>query len=213
MVLIGTHVETTIQSALALGLSFPEIPTVDKLIERERASDSLIQGIDIFDNEGRVLYSTQKGYVGRVIDSASLQAAKEGADKPFWRIEAREYLSVGIGLQNNFGVTLGQLVIRYSRADLDLRTGNMGRSLLFFSLFGLAAAFLVLLIVLGALYRGFLRDLRSFEVGLSRALDSDGKARLLARRSMNRAVDEIADVLVSAHGALDAVEEKLKVLR
>ena len=54
----GKSIENSIQSSLSLGLQFADLTTLPAMLERERETDDLILGIDIFDTEGRPLYST-----------------------------------------------------------------------------------------------------------------------------------------------------------
>lgn len=209
MLLIGANIESNIQSALALGLSFPEIPTISALIQREKTSDALIQRIDIFDNEGKLAYSTEPGGVGEIVAAEWQKTAMEAANKAFWRIKKSDCLGVGVGLQNNFGVTVGQLLIRYSRESLDRRTQEMGKSLLLYSALGLSGALVILMIALSLVCRRFMNDLKMFESNLEASLNADGKIRPNVEHGMTETVEQIGEVLLAAHTALDAVQKKL----
>ena len=60
LVATGQAIENNIQSSLALGMSFSDIGTLPGSLERERATDSLILSIDVLDDEGNLLYSTDR---------------------------------------------------------------------------------------------------------------------------------------------------------
>lgn len=209
MLLIGANIESNIQSALAIGLSFPEIPTLAALIQREKMSDVLIQRIDIFDNDGRLTYSTEPERVGETVQTVWQKAALAAENQPFWRIEEGDNLGVGVGLQNNFGVTVGQLLIRYSRESLDRRSREMGMSLLLYSILGLSSALTILIVALHFVYRRFMNDLKTFESDLSATLHADGKNKLDSTHEITESVEQIGGALRAAHTALDDMQQKI----
>lgn len=113
LVVTGRSVENSIQSSLALGLQFAEIGTLPGMLDRERATDDLILGIDIFDTEGRMLYSTDRLRATRPVPPAWVAAAK-AAGNADWRAEAGKEAAAGIGIKNNFNLTIGYMALRYS---------------------------------------------------------------------------------------------------
>jgi hypothetical protein len=113
LVVTGRSVENSIQSSLALGLQFAEIGTLPGMLDRERATDDLILGIDIFDTEGRMLYSTDRLRATRPVPHAWIAAAQAAKDAD-WRAEAGKEAAAGIAVKNNFNLTIGYLALRYS---------------------------------------------------------------------------------------------------
>lgn len=113
LVVTGKSVENSIQSSLALGLQFSDIGTLPGTLDREQATDTLIQGIDIYDTDGRMLYSTDRLRANRALPEAWLKAAKKAGDTT-WLVEQGDEAAAGIAVQNNFGLTIGYLAIRYS---------------------------------------------------------------------------------------------------
>ena len=75
LVVTGRLVENSIHSSLMLGLQFAEIGTLPGMLDRERATDDLILGIDVFDTEGHVLYSTDRLRATRPVPPAWIAAA------------------------------------------------------------------------------------------------------------------------------------------
>jgi hypothetical protein len=113
LVVTGKAVESSIQNAMALGLQFADIGTLPGTLDRERATDELIQGIDVFDTEGKSLYSTDALRASKPIPAAWLAAArKAGADN--WFVDDDQESAAGISVKNNFGLTIGYLALRYS---------------------------------------------------------------------------------------------------
>ena len=113
LVVTGRSVENSIQASLELGLQFTELATMSAILERERATDDLILGIDIFDMDGRMLYSTDRLRASRPVPAAWIAAAK-AAGKGDWRAEEGHEAAAGIGLRNNFDLAIGYLALRYS---------------------------------------------------------------------------------------------------
>jgi hypothetical protein len=113
LVVTGRAVENSILSSLALGLQFAEIGTLPGVLDRERATDELIVGIDIFDTEGNMLYSTDRLRAKRPVPSAWLKAARAANDGS-WRAEMGSEAAAGMTLKNNFNLAIGYLALRYS---------------------------------------------------------------------------------------------------
>jgi hypothetical protein len=123
LVVTGRSVENSIQSSLALGLQFSDIGTLPGILDREQATDSLIQGIDVFDTDGKLMYSTDRLRASRPVPQAWLVAARKAATpgsgaavgtNAEWLVEDGDETAAGISVQNNFGLTIGYLALRFS---------------------------------------------------------------------------------------------------
>lgn len=128
LVVTGKAVENVIHLALDLGLQFSDIATLPATLERERNTDDLIQGIDIFDNEGKLLYSTHQPTGNRPVPApwlAAIASARGGE----WRVDAEGASAAGISLKNSFGVTLAHMALRYSRERLHHENAEVAREL------------------------------------------------------------------------------------
>jgi hypothetical protein len=170
LVVTGQVIENSIQSSLALGLQFSDIGTLPGTLDRERATDDLIQGIDIFDTDGQVLYSTDKLRAARPAPQAWTAAIKRVGEAN-WFVSDGSESAAGISIQNNFGLTIGYLALRYSDERLNNTVHAVGRELALsaFVVFALASllASLALLAVMGRLDD----DVRTLEAAL-RAVDT-----------------------------------------
>lgn len=210
MLVYGASIESSVQNALALGLPLAGNPALAALIGRERAGDPLIRDIDLFDSDGQIVYSTDAGRVGQPAPAAWRAAAREAMARPHWQFGAADQLGVGVGLQNNFGVTVGQLLIRYSRTTLERGIADMGASLLRHHALGLAVALAVLTAVLGVIFRRFTADLQNFEAGLVETLAADGRwLGDVDAHGMMPTLTGIGKVLADAHDGLNEVEHRL----
>jgi len=77
LVVTGAGIENSIRSSLALGLQFSDIGTLPETMDRERSTDELIRTIEVFDNDGNSLYSTDKLRAMRGVPAAWVQEAKD----------------------------------------------------------------------------------------------------------------------------------------
>lgn len=124
----GKQIEHSIQSSLALGLQFSELGTLPATLQRLRATDDLILGIDIFDSEGRPLYSTDQLRAKQPVPPRWLeQSQRAGTD--VWVVRADRDAAVGMAIQNQFSLTLGHVAMRYSQDQVEETARGVGRRL------------------------------------------------------------------------------------
>ena len=172
-VLVVTNpIETSVQASLALGLNFAELGILNGLLARQKASDSLIIGIDVFDTAGKLLYSTDAVRVGQTAPAGWLDATRLLNKKDEWSVEETSQLVTGTALKNNFDLTVGFLAVRYSRAYVDSATGRVAKELLMTALPVLAIVALLAPLALMLIMRRFDRDMAAVQA----ALESDAPA-------------------------------------
>jgi hypothetical protein len=128
LVVTGKAIENSIQSSLGLGLAFSDIGTLPGTLDRERATDDLIQGIDVFDTTGQLLYSTDRLRAQRPAPTVWMAAIKKAGEGD-WFINDGEESAAGISVQNNFGLTVGYLALRYSEDRISDTVHAVGRTL------------------------------------------------------------------------------------
>ena len=212
LVVTGKAVEASIRASLALGLQFSDISTLPGLLDRERATDGLIQGIDIFDTDGKMLYSTDRLRSSRPVPAAWLAEARKNSDD--WTVKDSDDAAAGISLNNNFGLVIGYLAIRYSSDRVRDAAFAVGRELAMSAfLVFLASAAMASLAVL-AVMRGLRRDVQAAEAALrsgdpTRASATAvhgpfGKALQKFVRTTQGAEREIADLRTRMHGRGEA---------
>ena len=162
LLVTGKLIENSIQSSLSLGLQFTDLGALPGTLERERAADDLILGIDVFDTEGRPMYSTDRLRATRAAPQAWVAAAKKAGQKD-WFVQDGANSAAGISIENNFGLTIGYLALRYSDQRLDAAAHAVGRQLALAGLgvFALAAALASLALL--AVMRGVTHDVALVE--------------------------------------------------
>jgi hypothetical protein len=158
LVVTGTSIENSIQSSLALGMQFSDLGTLPGTLERERASDGLILSIEVFDVDGKPLYSTDRLRAARNVPPSWIDAARLAAGKD-WFVKRGTESAAGIAIQNSFGLVVGYLALRYSDEQVKASTSAVARELALttFAVFSVAAllASLALVAMMGRVARDF----------------------------------------------------------
>jgi hypothetical protein len=187
LVVTGKAVENTIQGALSLGLQFSEIGTLQATLDRERANDLLIVGMDVFDTDGKPMYSTDRLRATRPAPQAWMDAAHK-AGKNQWNVNDDHESAVGIPLKNNFDVTIGYLAVRYSGDRVREAALVVGRELFLTSFAVFVVSALFASAAVAWVTRDLLRDMSAVEGALRQAADGSGAtANSQAKRTERRA--------------------------
>ena len=204
LVVTGTSIENSIRSSLALGLQFSDLGTLPGMLERERATDDLILSIEVFDTDGKPLYSTDRLRATRNVPDAWLAAARQarGAD---WFVKSGTESAAGIAIENSFGLVLGYAVLRYSEEQINRSTMKVARELAVSALGVFVAAAALASIVLLAVMHRLSRDLAAVEAAL-RSADPMRPSDAVRRGPFGRALRHFLD---SARGA----EAEIALLR
>jgi len=204
LVVTGTSIEMSIRSSLALGLQFADLGTLPSMLERERATDDLILSIEVFDTDGKPLYSTDRLRAARNVPEAWLAAARQakGGD---WFVKSGTESAAGIAIENSFGLLLGYAVLRYSEEQINRSAMNVARELAVSALgVFLVAAALASIVLLAVMHR-LSRDLAAVEAAL-RSADPLRPSEAVRRGPFGRALRRFLD---SARGT----EAEIALLR
>jgi hypothetical protein len=208
LVVTGKAVEGSIQSALSLGLQFSDIGTLPGTLERERGTDPLILGIDVFDLEGRRLYSTDRLRATRPVPASWLAAARH-AVKDEWAAEDDQESAAGILVKNNFGVTMGYLAVRYSSERIREDALMVGRQLAISSFVVFAVSALLASLAVIFVTRRLTRDLRTVE-GALRAGDAQRARNVALRGPFGPAIQRFIQTTQGAERELAELRERLQ---
>jgi hypothetical protein len=175
----GKSVENAIQSSLALGLQFSDIGTLPGTLDREQATDSLILGIDIFDSDGKRLYSTDSMLATAPVPAAWMAATRKSGGRT-WLVTEGNEAAAGMAVNNNFGLVIGHLAIRYSGDRVREAEWAVGQRIALASLGVFVVAAALSSLALLTVMRRLEADVRKVEAAL-RAGDSARATALAAR--------------------------------
>ncbi|MFG1462362.1 hypothetical protein V5F77_05630 [Xanthobacter sp. DSM 24535] len=105
--LIGALRSTT-EANLSIGLALDQISPLQSRIEREKASDSSVLAIDIFNASGKSVYSTDRGVVGENVTSGWVDNLKKDGT---WQTVTRGESVFGTRFEDDLGLAGGIAVI------------------------------------------------------------------------------------------------------
>ncbi len=128
LTVISITMGESIESAIDLGLELGEMLTADAVIARAKRNDRGIVSIQIFDNNGQILYSTKKGMAGINVPPFVLQAL-EGSDGRAWRLDRGNSFVNGVSLLNSFDQLIGGIVLTYSKDVYNTKVTALTNSL------------------------------------------------------------------------------------
>lgn len=134
-------VSNSLKSALEVnaGLGFPlhEVRQAQELIEREKAEDRQILAVEVLDQQGRSLFSTDRGTIGED-PPAAWQEALQAAGGRQWRSVDRDANIIGVPITNDFDQTIGYVALSYSASYFDRQFDAVAEKLLWSGLAVLA---------------------------------------------------------------------------
>ncbi len=114
-----TDIRQKIHTQLDLGLPFTELQGVSEELDSYLQNDSQILSIEVFDEAGTVLFSTDPSFIGDLVSEQWVALWHTNRQKDSWRTLERDAAVVGVPLRNNLDQDIGSLVLRYSREFLD----------------------------------------------------------------------------------------------
>ncbi|HET9580836.1 MAG TPA: hypothetical protein VFP44_23630 [Usitatibacter sp.] len=170
VLVVGRNIENSVQASLAIGMQFGELAQLSQLMQREKSSDRLVRGIDVFDTSGQVIYSTDHARLGQKVPAPWIGSAERSKSTEWSSDESDEYVA-GISLKNAFDLTVGYLALRYSRDEVDHAAAAAGREILLAALGSFAGIAIVAPLALIVVIRRFERDLRTLEAAATHLED------------------------------------------
>jgi len=207
VLLVGRGIENSVQASLQVGMQFTEIGALPEMLRREQLSDPLLRGIDVFDAQGQIVYSSDRARVGQKVPAAWLLAA-ERSKSTEWSSEAAEDYVAGISVKNAFDLTVGFLALRYSRDEVDRAAAKAGGEILASALTAFAGVAVLAPLALIVVIRRFERDLRSLEAAAGH-LEDKSTVRAPEGSAFDTAIDSLRTSLEDANKSLDSVRAKL----
>ena len=207
VLLVGRGIENSVQASLQVGMQFNEIGTLPEVLKRELASDPLLRGIDVFDSQGVIVYSSDRPRVGQKVPDSWLQTA-ERSKATEWSAEAAEDYVAGISVKNSFDLTVGFLALRYAREEVDRAAAKAGGEILAASLTAFAGVAVLAPQALIVVIRRFERDLRTLEAAAGH-LEDKTPAPPSGASAFDAAIGSLRASLDDANKSLDQLRAKL----
>jgi hypothetical protein len=208
LVVTGTGIENSIRSSLALGLQFSDLGTLPETLERERSTDELIRTIEVFDTEGKSLYSTDRLRAVRGVPAVWVAEAKEAGDE-YWMVKHGANSAVGLPIKNSFGLVIGHVALRFDDAQLRESALGVARELGLISLivFGIAATLSSLALM--AVMDRMAKDLKVVEQSLARGAGAEQASAPAIRGPFAKPLVRFFDTVRSAESQIAALRARL----
>lgn len=207
LLVTGRSVENSVNSSLALGMQFGDIGTLQATLERERATDDLIEGIDVFDTDGRMLYSTDRLRANRPVPAAWLNTARKSGSVD-WFVDEDRAAAAGMSIENSFGLTLGYLAVRFDADRVRDGAWAVGRDLALASLGVFAVAAALASVLLMRVMRGLGRDVDGVEAAL-RSGDASRASASAVRGHFGPALRKFFDTVRHAETEIADLQARL----
>jgi hypothetical protein len=206
VLLVGHGIETSVQAALQLGMQFGELSQLPQMLQREKSSDRLIRGIDVFDASGQILYSTDAARMGQKVPEHWTRTA-ERSKATEWSAEEPSEFVAGISVKNSFDLTVGFLALRYSREEVERAAAVAGREILLAALAAFGGIVVIAPLALIVVIRRFERDLLSLEAAAGHLEDRTPVPA--ASAAFDAAIGTLRESLGDANKSLDDLRAKL----
>ncbi len=204
--LVTNDLRQQIETQMDLGLTLASLENVNDELEVLLRDDEQILSIEVFDESGSVLFSTDPSFIGDLVSEDWVFEWQVNRGKSSWSMLEIDAGVVGVGLQNNLNQDVGAVVLRYSREFLDQSLNQQVERLLFVG--GVIAIVMTLLSLLGCAFvlRRYFQDWKIMREALEeiRREKHDGSSLMEAgdRHPEFKAFSAVAlDALVSIDSA------------
>ena len=108
-----------IETQMDLGLALPVLEGVPEELEEYLQADEQLLSIEVFDDTGIVLFSTDPSFVGDLAAEEWILAWRAGRGGEVWSDIQRDARVVGVSINDNLGREVGSIALRYSRDFFD----------------------------------------------------------------------------------------------
>ena len=170
---VAFTIKKKVEDSLNLGFALRQLRQVQDTIELEKARDEQIQGIEIYDARGEILFNSDRGRVGASVPDSWLEPLSAAASQPF-ALRDEDSHAVGLPLVNNLGKVEGAVVLLYPSGYVERELGGMLWRLAG-EVSGLVGGFALLTVVVAGIALGPVRRrLTSMERAVTQALN-DGE--------------------------------------
>ena len=156
-----SEVKSTVETSLNLGLPLNQLPNIGALLTDQAAEDNSILSIDIFDDHGSALFSTDSSFVGDLVAETWVDAAKENT-LDNWYVEERDANAIGLTISDNLGQIAGFVAVRYSRIETNRKLEDVAKRLALTAFIIILVATMVGVIILHFLVSPWSRQIHTY---------------------------------------------------
>lgn len=207
---INKNLGFSLSRATNLGLALDELQFADTLLRRAKESDAAIREIQVFDINGRVLFSTGETTAESRVDERIVGLLKptRTEDATEWVAHTTGQFVAGISLYNSFDRAIGGIVLRYDRAGYNTLVGGVLEKLVVVTGTLLAISALVALIGISFGFRELRHTYASMQAALTIVKESGGH---VVDASEDRETAEFSEKLESVTQTMDEAMTEIEV--
>lgn len=129
-----SDMQRRIETQMDLGLALNNLDDTPGLLDAFLLTDDQILSIEVFDDTGAVLFSTDPSFIGDLVSDEWIEANHLAGDGQVWSSVQRDARVAGVTLRNNLGQEVGAIALRYSREFFDVSVEEQGSRLLLIGL-------------------------------------------------------------------------------
>ncbi len=198
------NLQRTIETQMDLGLALVNLENINEQMEARLFNDEQILSIEIFDETGTVIFSTDPSFIGDLVSEDWMFAWEVHRGKSAWSLLETDAGVVGAGLQNNLNQHVGSVALRYSREFLDANVSEEMERLSY--LVGVVAVVMTVLSLLGCagLLTGYFRDWRIMRDALADISSQERESESLGEANARH--PEFEEFSATALSALDSID-------
>lgn len=157
----------TIEGEMQLGQTIEKLKSASAALSSAKEIDPYILSIEVFNKEGRTLYSTDNSFLYDIVPQ-SWEKEWHRAENGRWELAERDSIVLGVGLQDMLSHSTGSLVLRYSSKLHETTFNNIKSNLIKTALWLWGGATLIMIFMI--LY--LTKPLKYYFFKLQTALDS-----------------------------------------
>lgn len=202
-----------IETQMDLGLPLANLVNTSDELDELLSQDGQILSVEVFDETGNVLFSTDPSFVGDLVSEDWMFAWQVSRGKKTWSMLETDAGVVGVGLQNNLNQDVGSIALRYSRQFLDESVNQQFERLLIMGIVVAVAMMLFSLLGCSTLLRGYFQDWKNMREALADIrLDKRDSQNLIEANNRHPEFEDFSNLAFEAMDSLDSATSELRRL-
>ncbi len=210
---VANDIRQQIETQMDLGLPLVDLQGVREVLDEYLGLDQQILSIEIFDETGNVLFSTDTSFVGDLVSENWLLLWRANRSKEMWSTLEVDAGVVGVPLLNNLSQNVGSLALRYSRTFLDQSVNDQVERLFLAGVGIVIVISLLTFVVCTNMLKRACQDLQNLAMAMANIMhrDKDGIAIEEAEKRFPQFFLFTRQAF-NAHDSLDSATAKIRQL-
>lgn len=211
-IVAGRDLKNVIEYQLNLGLYLHELKNIQELIDEIKSRDGSITSVEVFDENGNILFDTETEKIGTRVNKSVLSGSKKyikpkgkntGDEKPVTVMDSGLGVII-LPVINSYGIRVGAIALAYPE---NIVTGPVGRILIYLAVV-FTASFILFSIITLITVRIISRNLSTGFTAMKDSLENilnGGRGSYSAPGNNERMEEVFTEFQESAVSALDEI--------